>query len=81
MNSKRKQQFFQIHETDITCLDIYKDKIAATGSKSLEKNKLASIYLWDVEYRKVLGCLKGFHINSVIWVKFSPNGKKLLTVG
>jgi hypothetical protein len=49
MNSKRKQQFFQIHETDITCLDIYKDKIAATGSKSLEKNKLASIYLWDVD--------------------------------
>jgi microtubule-associated protein-like 6 len=42
---------------------------------------LATIYVWDIETKKVLSCLKGFHLNSIAWLKFSPNGKKLLTVG
>ena len=71
-----------MHEEDIVCLDVYKDNTAATGQQTPGgKSKLVEIYVWEIEHRKILACLKGFHLKGVISVKFSPNGKKLLTIG
>ena len=71
-----------MHEEDIVWLDVYKDNTAATGQQTPGgKSKLVEIYVWEIEHRKILACLKGFHLKGVISVKFSPNGKKLLTIG
>jgi microtubule-associated protein-like 6 len=71
-----------MHEENIISLDVFAYKYAATGETAKkDKNHLASIYVWDIENKKVLSCLKGFHLNAVTWLKFSPSGKKLLSIG
>jgi echinoderm microtubule-associated protein-like 6 len=71
-----------MHTEDIVSLDVFKDKWAATGQTATkDKLHLATIYVWEIETKKVLARLKGFHLNAVTHLKFSPNGKKLLTIG
>jgi WD40 repeat protein len=58
----------------------------ATGQMA-EKNaknprkKILSIYVWDIEEKKVLKKLDGFHTIAVVLLEFSPSGKLLFSVG
>jgi microtubule-associated protein-like 6 len=73
-----------MHEADIVSLDVFKNEkrtIAATGAKSKKGSKLCKIYVWDMATKETLACLEGFHLNAVTWIRFSPNGEKLLTIG
>jgi microtubule-associated protein-like 6 len=73
-----------MHEEDIVCLDVWKSKYAATGSQARgNKSKLVEVYVWELgsDNMRVLSCLKGFHLRNVTTVRFSPSGKKLLTIG
>ena len=67
---KNKQSYFIRHSEDIVSLAIDPSgTIAATGQLCLGgKDKLAPIYMWDIETQKVLGCLKGFHRQAVRFV-------------
>ena len=72
-----------MHEEDIICLDIHPNKkIAATGQMAAKgKAKLIEIYIWEIQSKKVLACLKGFHLRAICCVAFSPTGKYLLSIG
>ena len=45
-----KQEFFEMHEEDIICMDIHpKKQICATGEKATTGNhKLVAVYVWDI---------------------------------
>ena len=38
--------------------------IAATG-ELVGEDELAEIYVWNLEYKDILACLKGFHVGAV----------------
>lgn len=58
----------------------------ATGQMA-EKNlknprkKILSIYVWDIETKKSLVQLDGFHTIAVVLLDFSPSGKLLFSCG
>lgn len=58
----------------------------ATGQMA-EKNpykprkKILSIYVWDINGKKVLNKLDGFHTIAVVLLEFSPNSKLLFSCG
>ena len=82
-----KQKFFAMHDEEIVCVAVHPDKrTIATGSisrKNDEENPLnfVDIFVWDCESLNCHAHLKGFHRNSIVSMKFSPNGSKLLTFG
>ncbi len=43
--------------------------------------KMIEIYVWDIETKDVLACLKGFHLRAIRHLRFSPNGVYLLSIG
>ncbi len=45
------------------------------------KKKILSIYVWDIDNKKVLKHLDGFHTIAVVLLAFSPNSKLLFSVG
>lgn len=86
----KRQSFFCQHETDVVCIAIHpKLNICATGdmvnldknSNSQKSSNLATIYVWNIETKNVVSCLRGFHINAVSHLTFSPDGNKLLSFG
>lgn len=84
LNIRNNQQtFFNQHEEDIISFDLHPSrKIAASGQMAAKgKSKMIDIFVWDIETRKVLANLKGFHIRAIKLVRFSPSGKYLLTFG
>lgn len=45
------------------------------------KSKFIDIFVWEVESKKVLAQLNGFHLRAIQLIKFSPDGKSLFTFG
>lgn len=45
------------------------------------KSKFIDIFVWDVETKQVLSQLNGFHLRAVQLLRFSPDGKQLLSFG
>jgi WD40 repeat protein len=43
--------------------------------------KIVSIYVWDINGRKVLNKLDGFHTIAIVLLSFSPNSKLLFSCG
>jgi WD40 repeat protein len=43
--------------------------------------KILSIYVWDIESKKSLVKLDGFHTIAVVLLEFSPSGKLLFSCG
>ena len=88
MNTKnRTQSFFQMHNSEIQCIDVHPKKhIIATGGTKGTLNKknpdiFPEIYIWTIDTKKVLSQMKGFHLNGITLLRFSPDGRKLLTIG
>jgi WD40 repeat protein len=62
-------------------MDIHPDRdIVATGARAAP-GKRAEVLVWRASTQEVLARLGGVHRNAVTALKFSPNGKKLVTVG
>jgi len=65
---KNNQKYFLRHNADIISLAINSiGTIAATGQ--LPYNNTSPIYVWDIDSKEVLSCLKGFHTKGVKHVK------------
>jgi len=62
-----QQTFFTQHDEDMVCLAIHPSlKIVATGQMAKAgKAKLIDIYVWEIESKKVLANLKGFHLRAI----------------
>ena len=83
----REQEIFLEHREDIVSFAVDKErKLMATGQMA-EKNlknprkKILAIYVWDIEHKKMLQKLDGFHTIAIILLDFSPSGRHLFTCG
>lgn len=65
------QTFFDQHDEDMVAMAIHPNgKIVATGQMAKAgKAKLIDIYVWEIESKKVLANLKGFHLRAIRMVK------------
>lgn len=45
------------------------------------KARLIEIYVWNIDTKEVLACIKGFHRRAIRQLRFSPNGIYLLSIG
>lgn len=53
----------------------------AAGRTKLQEGKLVEIYIWSSITMQVISKIVGFHRRAVRHLKFSPNGKYLLSIG
>lgn len=53
----------------------------AKGRTALAEGKLVAIYLWRASTLEVINKIEGFHRRAIRHLKFSPNGKYLLSIG
>jgi len=67
LDKENEQSFFTNHDEDMVCLAIHPNlKIVATGQMAKAgKAKLIDIYVWEIESKKVLANLKGFHLRAI----------------
>ena len=77
------QSFFQAHEEDVVSFDLHPERrIAATGQMAMKgKSKFIDIFVWDIETKKILNQINGFHLRAVRLLKFTQDGKYLLSIG
>jgi microtubule-associated protein-like 6 len=80
---ENEQRFFNQHRDDVVSMDIHPDRnIVATGQMAAKgRAKLIDLYVWDSDDCTILQKLSGFHRRAINVIKFSPNGKYLLSVG
>jgi len=79
MNQKlRSQRFYNEHTATITALAVNKEHhVAATGDHA----ELPSIRVWNMDTLETIAVLDGFHRRAIAHLKFSGDGKKLVSVG
>ena len=68
MNKEENTQtFFENHDEDIVGIAIHPNgNIVATGQMAKAgKAKIIDIYVWEIESKKVLANLKGFHLRAI----------------
>lgn len=88
MNIETKEQIIYLeHKEDIVSFAVDKKReLMATGQMA-EKNlvnplkKILTISVWDIENKKLLQKLNGFHTIAIVLLEFSPSGKLLFTCG
>lgn len=74
----RTQRFYTGHDDDILCMTLHPTKnCVATG----QVGKNPPIHIWDAASLKTLSVLEGFHTRGVCSIHFSPDGRKLASVG
>jgi microtubule-associated protein-like 6 len=80
---ENEQRFFNQHKEDIVSMDIHPGRnIVATGQMAAKgKAKLIDLFVWDSDDCTIIQKLCGFHRRAINVIKFSPNGKYLLSVG
>eukprot|EP01135_Chromosphaera_perkinsii_P001223 Nk52_evm22s162 gene=Nk52_evmTU22s162 len=72
------QTFYLEHTDDILSLALHPNKkLVATG----QIGKSPNINVWDVDSKKTLSVIKGFHQRGVCFVDFSNSGEILVSVG
>jgi len=75
---RHTQRFYLQHTDDILCLGLHPDgTLAATG----QIGKSPPIHVWDVKTMATKAVLAGFHNRGVCALDFSPDGKRLVSVG
>lgn len=79
MNQKqRNQTFYQRHHGTITSMAVHPtERIIATGHQS----ETPSIRVWDAGTLETLAVIEGFHRRAIFHLAFSPDGKRLASVG
>lgn len=67
------QSFFNQHEEDLISFDLHPNRrIAATGQMAMKgKSKFIDIFVWEIESKKVLQKINGFHLRAVQHLKFN----------
>lgn len=81
--NENEQRFFNQHRDDVVSFDIHPERnICATGQMAEKgRSKLVDLYVWDSDDCSILQRLAGFHRRAINVIRFSPNGKYLLSVG
>ena len=79
----REQTFFNKHEEDIVSMAVHPSRsIIATGQMAAKgKAKALDLYVWDANTKEAFCNLNQFHRRAICQLSFSPDGKKLLSVG
>jgi len=76
-----EQRYCIEHNDTISCLRLYEKEsgkvLIASGEVGLEPR----IVIWDTDTMDSLAILRGFHKNRIASCDFSPNGKRLASVG
>ena len=80
---KNNQTFFNEHEEDIVSFDIHPNReIAASGQMAkVGKSKFIDIFVWNIKTKEIISNLKGFHRRAIQFLRFSPKGDKLFSIG
>ena len=76
----KTQSHFHQHHDLITCIQLYFDEsktIVATG----EAGWRPSLLVWEAENQVLLSSIVGFHRNGILFVDFSPDKSKLVSIG
>ena len=84
MDQQTKQQtFFNSHDKDIVSFSIHPNRqIAATGQMAhIGEAKKIDIYVWNIESKEVLARFNEFHLRAIVFLKFSPDGTILASIG
>ena len=75
---RHDQRYMMLHTGSVCELSLHPGgKICASAEISIKPR----IIIWDVGTCQMLNTLNGFHNRAVTSLKFSPNGKKLLSLG
>lgn len=45
------------------------------------KAKFIDIFIWDIKTKEIINKINGFHLRAVWHLKFTPDGKYLLSIG
>jgi microtubule-associated protein-like 6 len=79
MNQKtRAQRFYNMHSYTITAVAVNPiDGVAATG----DQGEAPTIRIWSLENMETISVFDGFHRRGIAHLKFSNNGKSLVSVG
>lgn len=75
------QRHFVEHTDLITCLKCYHTVDGKTIVATGECGQRPAVHVWDVDSRRVLATLRGFHRNGIVQLDFSPDRSKLVTLG
>lgn len=76
-----EQRHFNEHVDLVTCLKLFHGLDGSTTVASGEVGQRPSILVWDLDSRRVLATLRGFHRNGVSQVDFSPDRSRLCSLG
>jgi WD40 repeat protein len=77
---KKTQTFFRMHNSEITALDLTKNKKTAATGDAGKPGQQNTVYIWNIETKDVLGQLTTKGTDGILRLKFSAEGIKLLTV-
>jgi microtubule-associated protein-like 6 len=78
------QRYFQGHDDDIICLTMDPtSRFVASGQTQSEHEKRTNpaVKIWDADSCREICTLGGFHKIAIACVAFSPDGKRVVSVG
>jgi WD40 repeat protein len=76
----KTQSFFTLHSSPILAMDVDRQReLVATGDWANHEN-YGNIYVWHYKSKRVIAKMKASGTHGVVFVKFSPDGSKLLAV-
>lgn len=78
---KKQQQYFLEHTDLISCIKVYYTPEGETIVASGEVGRRPAVHVWNCDNGLLLSTLVGFHRNGIAQLDFSPDRKKLVTLG
>jgi microtubule-associated protein-like 6 len=79
--AQNTQSHFVGHSDLVTCLKLYHDENGKTIVASGECGNFPSVLVWDCDSKKILSSMKGFHRRCILQIDFSPDRKKIVSLG
>lgn len=74
----RKQRFYMEHSATITAMAVHPlEGFVATG----QQGEVPCVRIWNADTFETVGVIEGFHRRAICHLKFSRDGKYLITVG
>lgn len=75
------QSHFIGHTDNISCIDVFYTKSSRTIVATGDIGRSCRIHIWDSSSKEILSTLRGYCRHGIYCLRFSPDRKKLLTIG